>query len=457
MSLTKVSYSMIVGSPANVLDFGAVGDGVTDDYAAFRAALDSLPDTGGTLYVPPAPAGNPAGLIGRNYRLSNTLLIQKPVHIIGSISTGSFSKYNIGSILRFDADVAGIIFNSYNSAGNDGSNNSANGSRMECIGVTSAGGTAAVDGVLIRAGNIYLENVWTFSFKRDGIRIRAAVGGGGELEGNGNLWSLQNINSELNGGNGLFVDGADSNAGTAINVNGSLNLGWGIYDSSFLGNTYIGCHTDGNTLGPYKTDGPNAANMFIGCYTETGLSEILSPSCFIGGIAASTAKVATSTTGFMFNGAIASRKSLDYTNGLGTDPVGISIGANDSSLTALSFGATSQTLTAWKLKWDSTTKGWYFQYANSASYEPLTLFDSASARAAVGSGPLLGNNNAGYYVGSRTAPILRGFASAAPVAGTYVVGDIVYNTAPTAGGTIGFVCVTAGTPGTWKTFGAIAA
>jgi hypothetical protein len=45
--------------------------------------------------------------------------------------------------------------------------------------------------------------------------------------------------------------------------------------------------------------------------------------------------------------------------------------------------------------------------------------------------------------------------SAAPVAGTYNQGDIVYNSAPTAGGTIGFVCVTAGTPGTWKTFGAI--
>jgi hypothetical protein len=31
------------------------------------------------------------------------------------------------------------------------------------------------------------------------------------------------------------------------------------------------------------------------------------------------------------------------------------------------------------------------------------------------------------------------------------------NSAPTAGGNIGWVCTTAGTPGTWKTFGAIAA
>lgn len=38
MSLTKVTYSMISGTPVNVLDFGAVGDGVTDDAAAIQAA-----------------------------------------------------------------------------------------------------------------------------------------------------------------------------------------------------------------------------------------------------------------------------------------------------------------------------------------------------------------------------------------------------------------------------------
>lgn len=44
---------------------------------------------------------------------------------------------------------------------------------------------------------------------------------------------------------------------------------------------------------------------------------------------------------------------------------------------------------------------------------------------------------------------------AAPTTGTWMVGDKIYNSTPTAAGYIGWVCVTAGTPGTWKGFGVI--
>ena len=52
MALTKVSYSMITGAPANVKDFGATGDGVTNDTAAIQAAVDHCVLTGNSLYVP---------------------------------------------------------------------------------------------------------------------------------------------------------------------------------------------------------------------------------------------------------------------------------------------------------------------------------------------------------------------------------------------------------------------
>jgi Pectate lyase superfamily protein len=50
--------------PISVLDFGAVGDGTTDDYTAFNAAITVL-GVGGSLYVPP----------GKTYRISQTLIL----------------------------------------------------------------------------------------------------------------------------------------------------------------------------------------------------------------------------------------------------------------------------------------------------------------------------------------------------------------------------------------------
>jgi hypothetical protein len=52
MALTKATYSMIKGAPINVLDFGAVGDGVTDDTAAIQLALNQLQTISGELFFP---------------------------------------------------------------------------------------------------------------------------------------------------------------------------------------------------------------------------------------------------------------------------------------------------------------------------------------------------------------------------------------------------------------------
>lgn len=46
-------------------------------------------------------------------------------------------------------------------------------------------------------------------------------------------------------------------------------------------------------------------------------------------------------------------------------------------------------------------------------------------------------------------------ATAAPTSGTWRQGDVVWNAAPVAGGFVGWVCVVSGSPGTWRTFGAI--
>ena len=57
--------------------------------------------------------------------------------------------------------------------------------------------------------------------------------------------------------------------------------------------------------------------------------------------------------------------------------------------------------------------------------------------------------------GWNAGAVIRYIDVAAPTSGSWSQGDIVFNSAPTTGGFIGWVCVATGTPGTWKTFGAI--
>ena len=78
-------------------------------------------------------------------------------------------------------------------------------------------------------------------------------------------------------------------------------------------------------------------------------------------------------------------------------------------------------------------------------------YTTNGSKAVLTDGKWIYENNPG------TAVLLYGYLnSAAPVGGTWAVGDIFYNNAPTSGGYIGWVCTVAGTPGTWKGFGLIA-
>ena len=67
--LTKVTYSMIQNAPADVLDYGAVGNGVANDTVAIQAALDS----GATFVV--VPAGTICGVTSLTMVAGQTLIL----------------------------------------------------------------------------------------------------------------------------------------------------------------------------------------------------------------------------------------------------------------------------------------------------------------------------------------------------------------------------------------------
>lgn len=70
MSLTKVTNSMIAGAPVNILDYGATGDGTTNDTAAIQAALTA--GAGNVVYIPPG-----------DYKVSSTLSIPSNTTVYG--------------------------------------------------------------------------------------------------------------------------------------------------------------------------------------------------------------------------------------------------------------------------------------------------------------------------------------------------------------------------------------
>lgn len=81
---------------------------------------------------------------------------------------------------------------------------------------------------------------------------------------------------------------------------------------------------------------------------------------------------------------------------------------------------------------------------------PLTTFTGGKSTAQPGV-----VNVPRFYLGAGSSARQMDYGSAAPASGYHAAGEVVYNIAPTAGGKVGWVCTTAGTPGTWKPFGAI--
>lgn len=237
----------------NIRQAGAVGDDTTDDSQAILDALDfaDLNTVGQDtatygVIVPP----------GNYYLGSTTVQLKKAVHILGP-GNGFGAGVN-PTRLRWDANVTGIIVHRWNTIDatteSDGTQRSADGSRIEGLWLQGGGGTAASltddtkgHGIWLRA-RAEIRDVQISDFAGNGIHVFADTNLTAAEEGNANNWAVFRATIRGCHGNGLFTDGNNVNAGIAINVDCSLNGRWGFHDSSLLGNTYIACHTSGNGL-----------------------------------------------------------------------------------------------------------------------------------------------------------------------------------------------------------------
>jgi hypothetical protein len=104
MSLTKVSYSMTTGAPVNILDFGAIGDGTTDDTAAIQAAINFCNIAGNPkkIIVPQGAAGI--------YKITNAIFFN-----VGGITMEwennniNFKKFYNGGMIVVNAAFINLV------------------------------------------------------------------------------------------------------------------------------------------------------------------------------------------------------------------------------------------------------------------------------------------------------------------------------------------------------------
>ena len=516
MSLTKVSYSMITGAPVNVLDYGAVGNGVADDTAAIQTALA----TGKSIFFP-AGTYNISGVISPR---SNTTWIGENNAILKWTSVNCIIyAFQVGNWTMQGLVVDGN-YTAYPIVGAQ----KAWGIEMdECVNVTI---TNCVFRYLYRIGicighqsqtmcqNIVIDNnvIHDCGSTIDPV---AGFGNGVAVLSASNVkitnnW-IYNITGSVTGGTG----GINLEPGSPA---------YNCYDIEIAGNKVTNCNNCGGIqlyMG-HPTDFTGARgniNIHDNTIAVTGTAPGITCTQFgdtqirnnqlelTQGILVKRYKAAKAIVegniilqvqgaggyGIRFQDGIASAivrgNRMTNINGIGiqVDMYDFTVPMNQKecliqdnlisscigagiAFTAGNFVISGNTLQGCANATDYYIKsltGGVFQSVNGYIGGNTLVSASGSIAAFINiEGDLMNNVQIGpnsyvgpilptmktntFNIGGRNPGV---FMDVLPAAGTWQVGDIIWKATPSAGGFIGWVCTTGGTPGTWKQFGTIQA
>ena len=233
MALTKVTYSMVSGAPANVLDYGADPTGTTNSAAAFAAAFA----VSNFVYVPSG-----------SYDLATAVLIPPFGQIVGAGMNNT--------VITATNNTAAFVLQYW--------------SQLRELKVVKAGthttNLIEVGSATLDAGRALISDVWVEGAGADGIQLIY-----------GNLGLLQNIVSINNGLNGIrFIRGSgDLNAWTLqgyIDLRGNGNDGLRIEGGTSAGDNLC---SKSNFISGVVSQENGQYGVYIGtrsnlvsCYTE---------------------------------------------------------------------------------------------------------------------------------------------------------------------------------------------
>jgi hypothetical protein len=438
--------------------FGAVADDVTDVLPALIAAESCVTSTFNPAFT--EYKGGPKILFGYGrgangmlpYRLSAPYTPGRTVHLKGASAGGALANSGNATLIRVAAGQKAIVLRDW-----VGTTPGATGSVFEDLNFQSQGYGGQTSAHGFDANTQFIMRNCEFSgFGGNGSHIDAAV-----PDGNANIWKMEHCKFYRNAGDGLYVNGPDANAGVSIGLDFGQNLGWAINDSCFLGNTHIAAHSAGNGLGAYKSDDPNSATIFLGCYSESEVSSLTFPAMMIGG----NAGAGLSGNGFKIWGNVLSGFR--------------SIHNSDNAGFTLNIHTTENEI--FKLGTDPNSGAQYQTFLFSPSYNDYVWSGSGydTFHLTRSNTSLTGGRGAslrqgafvfwdGFWVGQGSVDgqshRFMGNSLAAPTTGTYARGDVFWNREPAAAGNLaggtgsaGWICTAGGSPGTWIAFGHVPA
>lgn len=268
MALTKAHNRMIAGSYVNVVDYGAVGDGVTDDTVAIQAAMDAASD-GNALFFPK----------GR-YVVSSTInCTREHFRLFGeSAPSQTGDNQQEGSVLEFSQTTTqGIIFDD-DQAVTTNSTRRITIENMGFVGNTTSGILQFNDAPQINIENVFVDNQTTgsgvginfircflittnnlFVFKSANERATNSIGIRLTLD-NPQLAGLYNFDATTVRG-----------WGTGLKVEGSYTSGG---DQRWQGLNWHGSQTKSNSIG-MDLVGNIQSGTILGSYFEGDISSSL--------------------------------------------------------------------------------------------------------------------------------------------------------------------------------------
>lgn len=255
MTLTKATYSMIVGAPISTLDFGVVGDGIADDTAAFNAARAAAV----TAKRPLAIYGTP--------KITAQIAVTQKEHWVFDGGIGNTAASRPRAYLVKASTVAGAAVTFSGAATN---------SIIQYGGIVGENGNTG-DGYLIQANSVVLEYPYVENMGQDGIRVGSDTPGSGinansvmmikpvaqnngrhgiylsdgdkTLPSNANALTLIQPFAQNNGSNGIYVD--NSAWTTILNPLCEANANYGIYLDKNSSISIFGGDSEGNVTGNF--------------------------------------------------------------------------------------------------------------------------------------------------------------------------------------------------------------